>query len=73
MHGTHTRQIYRVEHKSRIIAVWQTLCGGAASAALLELMIAKGAKKFVSSVLAGHLIKMFRPAISLRSEGTATA
>ena len=77
MHRTHTRQIYRVEHKNRIIAVWQTLCGGAASAALLELMIAKGAKKFVFFGTCGTLDKnvssgnFIIPTAAYRDEGTS--
>ena len=77
MHRTHTRQIYRIEHKSKIIAVWQTLCGGAASAALLELMIAKGAKKFVFFGSCGTLDKnvssgnFIIPTAAYRDEGTS--
>ena len=77
MHRTHTRQIYKIEHKNKTIAVWQTLCGGAASAALLELMIAKGAKKFVFFGTCGTLDKSVSsgnfiiPTSAYRDEGTS--
>ena len=77
MHKTHTRQIYRIKHKNRDIAIWQTLIGGAGSAALLEMMIAKGAKKFLFFGTCGTLDKgvssekFIIPTAAYRDEGTS--
>ncbi|MCL2402273.1 MAG: nucleoside phosphorylase [Oscillospiraceae bacterium] len=77
MHKSHTRHIYNIEHKNKAIAVYQTLCGGAASAALLELMIAKGAKRFVFFGTCGTLDKdvssgnFIVPIAAYRDEGTS--
>ena len=77
MHRTHPRQIYKTKHNNKTIAVWQTLCGGPASAMLLEQMIAKGSKKFVFFGTCGTLDKNISsgnfivPTSAYRDEGTS--
>jgi len=75
--GTQPRQIYELSRGGKRIAVWQTFIGGAASAGLLELMIAKGAKKFVFFGTCGSLDKdatakkFIIPSEAYRDEGTS--
>ena len=72
-----TISIYAVTHKSKKIAVYQTLIGGAGSAGILEHMIAKGAKKFLFFGSCGTLDKNISvgnfiiPTEAYRDEGTS--
>lgn len=69
--------IYKINYQGKDIAIYQTFIGGAASAGLLEEVIAKGGRKFVffgscgtldKEVSAGHLIV---PVAAYRDEGTS--
>lgn len=75
--GFATIPIYKINYKGIELAVYTTMLGGAASAALLEEVIAKGGKKFVffgscgtldRELSAGHLIV---PTAAYRDEGTS--
>ncbi len=68
LNGGYPIPIYKINYKSKSIAVYQTIIGGAGSAGLLEEVIAKGEKKFIffgscgtldKELPAGHL-KMFK-------------
>jgi len=77
MGSTQPKQIYRIKHKNKEIAVWQTMIGGSAAVALLEIMIAKGAKKFVFFGSCGTLDKdissgnFIIPTAAYRDEGSS--
>ena len=69
--------IYKIKYKGKYIAIYQTVVGGAASAGLVEEVIAKGGKKFVffgscgtldNEILAGNLMV---PIAAYRDEGTS--
>ena len=69
--------VYAVTHKSKRIAVYQTLLGGAGTVCRLEMMIAWGVKKFVlfgscgvldKDIADGHFIV---PTAAYRDEGTS--
>lgn len=69
--------VYRVSYQGKEIAVYQTLMGGAASAAMLEEVIARGGRRFVlfgscgslaRDLPGGHLIV---PTAAYRDEGVS--
>jgi len=75
--GFATIPIYKINYKGKDIAIYTTMLGGAASAALLEEVIAKGGREFVffgscgtldSEISAGCLIV---PTAAYRDEGTS--
>ncbi|MCL2634567.1 MAG: nucleoside phosphorylase [Oscillospiraceae bacterium] len=75
--NTQPRKIYRIEHKNKTLAVYENLMGGSASAALLEMMIVKGAKKILFFGTCGSLDKdissgnFIIPTAAYRDEGTS--
>jgi len=77
MGASQQKQIYKLEHNYKEIAIWQTMIGGSAAAALLEMMIAKGAKKFIFFGSCGTLDKSISsgnfivPTAAYRDEGTS--
>ena len=69
--------VFRLNYKGKSIGLYQTLIGGAASAALIEEVAAKGARKFVffgscgtldKTIPAGHVVV---PEAAFRDEGTS--
>lgn len=77
MSNTQPRKIYKIEYKNKTLAIYENLIGGAASAALLEVMITKGAKKFLFFGTCGSLDKdissgnFIIPTAAYRDEGTS--
>jgi len=75
--NTQPRNIYKIEHKNKTLAVYENLMGGAASVALLEMMIVKGTRKFLFFGTCGSLDKnvssgnFIIPTAAYRDEGTS--
>lgn len=72
-----TRPIHKFTHKGKLLGMYRTGLGGSASAALMEEVIAKGAKRILvfgscgvlkEGIAAGHLIL---PTAAFRDEGTS--
>lgn len=69
------RPVYRFEYKGQTLGIFHTMLGGSASAAMLEELIAMGAKRVLyfgssgaldSEIVAGHLVV---PTAAYRDEG----
>jgi len=69
--------IYKIHHKGKSVAVYQTILGGAGSAGLLEEVIEKGGRKFLFFGSCGTLDKQVAagnfiiPTAAYRDEGTS--